>query len=67
MSLSGRYILPHIIDMGCGSKSVQLQRGKVVSLALAEGWVLEVGISSGLNMPFYNTKKIAYLIGSPYS
>jgi len=61
MSLYERYILPHIIDMGCGSKAVQLQRGKVVPLA--EGRVLEVGIGSGLNIPFYNAKKVDFVWG----
>jgi len=61
MSLYERYILPHIIDMGCGSKSVQMQRDKVVPLA--EGRVLEVGIGSGLNIPFYNAKKVDFVWG----
>ncbi|MFV1977287.1 MAG: class I SAM-dependent methyltransferase, partial [Candidatus Scalindua sp.] len=61
MSLYERYILPHIIDMGCRHKSVQLQRGKVVPLA--EGRVLEVGIGSGLNIPFYNAKKVDFVWG----
>lgn len=61
MGLYKRYLLPHIIDIGCGSKSVQLQREKVVPLA--EGRVLEVGIGSGLNIPFYNSKKVDFVWG----
>ena len=61
MSLYERYILPHIIDMGCGSKSIQMQRGKVVPLA--EGRVLEIGIGSGLNIPFYNSEKVDFVWG----
>ena len=61
MSLYERYILPHIIDMGCGSKAVQMQRRKVVPLA--EGRVLEIGIGSGLNIPFYNSKKVDFVWG----
>ncbi|MHC4321652.1 MAG: class I SAM-dependent methyltransferase [Planctomycetota bacterium] len=61
MSFYERYILPHIIDIGCGFKSVQMQRGKVVPLA--EGRVLEIGIGSGLNIPFYNSKKVDFVWG----
>jgi ubiquinone/menaquinone biosynthesis C-methylase UbiE len=61
LSLYERYILPHIIDIGCGSKAVQIQRGKVVPLA--EGRVLEIGIGSGLNIPFYNVRKVDFVWG----
>lgn len=61
MSLYDRYILPHIIDMGCGSKAIQMRRGKVVPLA--EGRVLGISIGSGLNIPFYNAKKVDFVWG----
>ncbi len=61
MSLYERYILPHIIDIGCGSKAIQMQRGKVVPLA--EGRVLEIGIGSGLNILFYNSEKVDFVWG----
>ena len=61
MGLYERYILPHIIDVGCGSESIQMQREKVVPLA--EGRVLEIGIGSGLNIPFYNSKKVDFVWG----
>ena len=50
MGLYERYLLPHIIDFGCGSESVQMQRGKVVPLA--EGRVLEIGIGYTFSSPF---------------
>ncbi len=61
MSLYERYLLPHIIGFGCGSESIQMQRGKVVPLA--EGRVLEIGIGSGLNIPFYNSEKVDFVWG----
>ncbi len=38
-----------------------MQRGKVVPLA--EGRVLEIGIGSGLNIPFYNVGKVDFVWG----
>lgn len=61
MSLYERYLLPHIINYGCSSESIQIQRGKVVPLA--EGRVLEIGIGSGLNIPFYNAEKVDFVWG----
>ncbi len=61
MGLYERYILPHIINMSCGTKAVQKQREKLVPLA--EGRVLEVGIGSGLNIPFYDSKRVDFVWG----
>ena len=61
MSLYDKYVLPKFINCACGSKPVARQRKKVVPLA--EGKVLEVGIGSGLNLPFYDKSKIDELWG----
>ncbi|NNE21385.1 MAG: class I SAM-dependent methyltransferase [Rhizobiales bacterium] len=61
MGFYDRYILPRVINWSCGAKPVQKQRQKVVPLA--EGRVLEIGIGSGLNLPFYDAEKIDRLIG----
>ncbi len=61
MGLYERYILPHIINFSCGAKAVQKQREKLVPLA--EGRVLEVGIGSGLNIPFYDSKRVDFVWG----
>ncbi len=61
MSLYERYMLPHIINMCCGTKAIQKQREKLVPLA--EGRVLEIGIGSGLNIPFYDSRRVEFVWG----
>ena len=61
MSLYDKYILPKFLNCACGSKPVSRQRQKVVPLV--EGKVLEVGVGSGLNLPFYDKSKIDELWG----
>jgi ubiquinone/menaquinone biosynthesis C-methylase UbiE len=56
-----KYILPKFLNCACGSKPINFQREKIVPLA--EGIVLDIGIGSGLNIPFYNKSKIDYLYG----
>ena len=61
MSFYDKYILPSFLNCACGSKPIKYQRSKVVPLA--EGVVLEVGIGSGLNIPYYDSSKISGIIG----
>ena len=61
MSFYDKYILPHFLNCACGTKPIQYQREKVVPLAT--GVVLEIGIGSGLNIPFYNTAKVTRVLG----
>ena len=61
MSFYDKYILPSFLNCACGAKPILYQRGKVVPLA--EGLVLEVGIGSGLNIPFYDANKVDKVIG----
>ena len=61
MGLYDRYILPKFLNCACGSKPINYQRQKVVPLA--KGKVLDIGIGSGLNIPFYNSDKIDKVIG----
>ena len=61
MGLYNKYILPKVLNCTCGSKPINYQRAKIVPLA--EGVVLDIGIGSGLNIPFYNKSKIKYLYG----
>ena len=61
MGFYDKYILPKFLNCACGSKPINYQREKIVPLA--EGTVLDVGIGSGLNIPYYDKSKIDYLYG----
>ena len=52
MNLYEKYVLPKVLNCTCGSKPIKLQREKIVPLA--QGKILEIGVGSGLNIPFYN-------------
>lgn len=61
MGFYDRHILPHVINLACGVKPIRYQREKVVPQA--QGRVLEVGIGSGLNLPFYDPARVEKLWG----
>lgn len=61
MGLYEKYLLPKIIDCACGQAIMQRQRALVVPQA--SGDVLEVGIGSGLNLPFYDRSKVRRIVG----
>jgi ubiquinone/menaquinone biosynthesis C-methylase UbiE len=56
-----RHVLPYLIDFACGLSTVAKQRQQVVPRAA--GRVLEVGIGTGLNLPFYRRASILTLVG----
>ena len=56
-----KYILPYVLNCTCGQKPFIRQRQKLVPIA--KGKVLEVGIGSGLNMPYFDTSKISSVVG----
>ena len=55
------FLLPRVVHFTCGLKPAMKQRQKVVPLA--EGRVLEIGIGSGLNIPFYDASRVTHLWG----
>ena len=61
MGLYERFILPKVIHLICGAKPIRYQRRKVVPLA--KGRVLEIGIGSGLNLPYYDPSKVELIWG----
>lgn len=61
MGFYDKHILPHFLNCACGSKPIKYQREKVVPMA--EGLVLEVGIGSGLNIPYYDAAKVDKILG----
>jgi len=61
-----KFVLPKVLDVCCSTKPITYQRNKIVPNA--EGTILEIGIGSGLNIPYYqksNIKKIYGLDPSP--
>jgi ubiquinone/menaquinone biosynthesis C-methylase UbiE len=60
MGVYSQYVLPRLINLTMRNKRVAAERARLVPLA--SGKVLEVGIGSGLNIPFY-TSKVETLVG----
>lgn len=56
-----RVVLPHLLELACGVKPIRRQRQKIVPLARGE--VLEIGIGTGLNLPFYDRSRVKSIVG----
>ncbi len=54
-------ILPKLVDLVCNASPMTRQREKIIHRA--SGNVLEIGVGTGLNLPFYDTRKIISLTG----
>ncbi len=60
MSIYSRYILPRVIDCACGMG--KLRRLRAGLFPQASGVVLEPGFGSGLNLEFYDAKRVSKVI-----
>jgi ubiquinone/menaquinone biosynthesis C-methylase UbiE len=61
LSFYDDYVLPRLLDFACGLKAINRQREKVVPRA--SGTVLEIGIGSGLNLPYYDHERVNHVWG----
>ena len=61
MGLYGKYVLPRVVHLACSARPNMRQREKLVPLA--SGRVLEVGMGSGLNLPFYDARRVTKVWG----
>ena len=61
MSFYEEHCLPHLIHFACGQRIIQRQRAEIVPVA--EGRVLEVGMGSALNIPFYDPDQVELVWG----
>jgi ubiquinone/menaquinone biosynthesis C-methylase UbiE len=59
MGFYNKYILPKAIDWACRQKPTMRQREKIIPLA--SGHILEIGVGTGLNLPFYVKEKVQRL------
>ncbi len=56
-----KHIMPRLVDISCGASVIGDERGKIVPQA--EGVVVEIGVGSGHNLPFYDVQKVKRIIG----
>ncbi|MEN7343206.1 MAG: class I SAM-dependent methyltransferase [Pseudomonadota bacterium] len=61
MGFYSENILPRLLDFACGVNAINKQREKIVPKA--SGDVLEIGIGSGLNLPWYDAANVSRIWG----
>lgn len=61
MKFYNKYILPKLINCVCSQDDIGRIRRQLVPMA--EGITLEIGMGSGLNLPFYDPSKIDLVMG----
>ena len=61
MNWYDQHVLPWLIDTACGLPMVQTKRRQLVPQA--SGRVLEIGMGTGRNLPFYDRARLTQLVG----
>lgn len=61
MGLYRRQVLPRLTDLACGAAMISTARRRVVPLA--SGRVLEVGMGSCLNLPYFDPARVREVVG----
>lgn len=61
MSFYDEHILPHLLNLACSTRQVMKLRRELVPRS--RGNVLEIGMGSGLNLPYYDPRKVEKLWG----
>jgi len=61
MKFYNKYILPQLINRVCSQYDISMMRSRLVPMA--EGKTLEIGMGSGLNLPFYDPSQIDMVLG----
>jgi len=61
MGAYARWVLPNLISCACGAPGLAAQRRRLVPQA--EGVVLELGLGSGLNLPYYDPARVTRVYG----
>lgn len=61
MNLYDKHVLPNLVHFACSLQPAMRQRQKIIPHA--KGRVLEVGLGSGLNLPYYDASKVSKVWG----
>lgn len=61
MAFYADHIVPHIVSLACSVNLISEQRRNVIPKA--GGRVLEIGMGSGLNLPFYDATRVTKVFG----
>jgi ubiquinone/menaquinone biosynthesis C-methylase UbiE len=54
-------VYPYLLDRVCGTRAIEAERRRCI--AQATGDVLEVGIGSGLNVPWFDPARVTAVVG----